>query len=122
MKNAKRILVVDDESDLVEITQSHLEEAGYQVLTASDGQEGLEVARRTKPDMIILDIAMPGMNGLEMLRILRATPGLATIPVLMLTAKGHSENIFESERLFAVDFLIKPYTYEALLYAVRKVL
>ena len=122
MKNQKCILVVDDEPDLVEITQTHLKEAGYRVFKAFDGREGLEAAKRVKPDLILLDIAMPGMDGLQMLEVLRGTPGLAAIPVLMLTARKHSDNILEAERLYAADFLIKPFTYEELLRAVRKVL
>ena len=118
----KTVLVVDDEEDLIEIVQSHLEDGGFQVVTAADGAEGLEVARRVKPDLIVLDIAMPRMTGLEMLELLRSTPGLSTIAVLMLTAQGRTENIFEAERLQAVDFLIKPFTHEELLKAVRRTL
>ena len=113
-------MVVDDEEDLIEIVQTHLQEAGYRVISASSGRDGLAAAQRFKPDLIILDIAMPGMDGLEMLERLRGTPGLATTPVLMLTARGRTENIFESERLRVVDFLIKPFTYDELVNAVRK--
>ena len=118
----KTILVVDDEKDLVEIVESHLDEAGYRIVTAEDGIEGLEVAHREKPNLIILDIKMPRMNGLEMLEALRRTPGLETIPVLMLTAQGRSTNIFEADALRAVDFIIKPFTQADLFSAVRKVL
>ena len=118
----KTVLVVDDEADLIEIVQSHLEDGGYHVVAAADGYEGLDVAKRVKPALIILDIAMPRMTGLEMLQLLRSTPGLSTTPVLMLTAQGRSENIFEAERLQAVDFLIKPFTQEELLHAVRAAL
>lgn len=117
---AKIVLIVDDEPDLVEIAQTHLESAGYTVYSAGDGKSGLETAKRLKPDLILLDISMPGMDGLEMLEVLRGTPGLAATKVLMLTARGRTENIFESQRLLAVDFLIKPFTCDELLDAVRK--
>ncbi len=116
----KTVLIIDDEPDLVEISTAHLEEAGYRVISASNGIEGLELAKKAKPDLILLDIVMPGMDGLEMLETLRGTPGLAATKVLMLTAKGRSENIFEADRLRAVDYLIKPYSYEELVIAVKK--
>lgn len=116
----KTVLIIDDEPDLVEISTTYLEEAGYRVISAGNGIEGLELARKEKPDLILLDIVMPGMDGLEMLETLRGTPGLALTRVLMLTAKGKTENIFESERLRAVDFLIKPYSYEDLVTAVKR--
>jgi DNA-binding response OmpR family regulator len=122
MSNPKIILIVDDEPDLIEIAQTYLEEAGYKVISAADGLEGLQTAKSMKPNLILLDIAMPGIDGLEMLQILRGTPGLAAIPVIMLTARGRTDNIFEADRLHAVDFLIKPFAPEDLLSIVRKVI
>lgn len=116
----KTILIIDDEPDLVEISQTHLEEAGYRVVTAANGIEGLAMAKKEKPDLILLDIVMPGMDGLEMLETLRGTPGLAATKVLMLTAKGRTDNIFEADRLRAVDYLIKPFSFEELVIAVKK--
>ncbi len=116
----KKILIIDDEPDLVEIAKSHLEGAGYLVASASNGIEGLDQAMKVKPDLILLDISMPAMDGLEMLEKLRGTPGLAATRVIMLTAKGRTQNIFEADRLRAVDFLIKPFTHQDLVTAVRK--
>lgn len=118
----KTILIVDDEPDLIEIAQTYLEEAGYRIFSATDGLKGLEMAKTEKPNLILLDIAMPGIDGLEMLQILRGTKGLAAIPVIMLTARGRTDNIFEADRLNAVDFLIKPFVPEDLLSIVRKTL
>ena len=118
----KTVLVVDDEKDLVEIVESHLDEAGYRIVTAEDGVEGLEVTKREKPGLIILDIKMPRMNGLEMLELLRRMPEFENTPVLMLTAQGRSRNIFDAEGLRAVDFIIKPFTRDELIFAVKKVL
>ena len=120
MPNPKVILIVDDEPDLIEIAQTHLESAGYGIITASNGKEGLEAAKRFKPDLILLDITMPEMDGLQMLEILRGTEGLKSMKVLMLTAKGQSSNIFEAEHLRVLDFLIKPFSCDELLEAVRK--
>ncbi len=120
MAGPKKILIVDDEPDLIEIARDHLESAGYAVFSAGDGREGLKAAKQNVPDLILLDIQMPDIDGLEMLQLLRGMPGLAATPVLMVTARGRTENIFESQRLRAVDFLIKPFTCEELLDAVRK--
>ena len=118
------ILIVDDEEDLQEIVQSHLEELGYRIIKAGDGMEGLEVLRRLnpKPALVILDIKMPRMTGLELLRVMRSSNDLVNIPVLILSAQGRSENIFEAERLRTEDFLIKPFTRDELLKSVRKAL
>ncbi len=120
MSKAKTILVIDDEPDLLEIARTHLESAGYQVITASTGREGLRAAKASLPDLIVLDIAMPEMNGLEMLEVLRGTQGIAATPVLMLTAQGRTQNIFEAEHLRVADFIIKPFTCDQLIAAVRK--
>ena len=88
-------------------------------MTAGDGVEGLEVAKREKPDLIILDIRMPRMSGLEMLDLLRGIPALASTPVLMLSAQRGSDNIFKAKRQRAVEFIIKPFTREALVKAVN---
>jgi two-component system, chemotaxis family, chemotaxis protein CheY len=116
----KTILVVDDEEDLVEIIQSHLQDARYNVVKASDGIQGLERVKESIPHLIILDLQMPRMSGMEMLAYLRRTPQFASIPVLILTAQGKIENIFEADRLRVEDFLIKPFTQEELIRSVRK--
>jgi two-component system, OmpR family, alkaline phosphatase synthesis response regulator PhoP len=86
----QRILVVDDEAHIVQVLSLKLRNAGYEVLTASDGEEGLEVALDHRPDLIITDFHMPYMTGLELCRELAAHPNTATIPVLMLTARGYA--------------------------------
>ncbi len=116
----KKILVVDDEEDLLEIVKSHVEEAGYTVFTAMGRKQGLELAKREKPHLIILDIAMPDMSGFEMLENIRGIKELWHTPVIMLTAQGQSTNIFEADRLRAVDFVIKPFTRDELLEAVHR--
>ncbi len=118
----KTVLVVDDEEDLLEIVRSHLEDSHYFVVTARDGEEGLRAAAEHKPNLIILDIAMPNMGGFEMLEMLRGIKGLAATPVLMLTAQGQSGNIFEAKRLRVAEFLIKPFTRDELIKLVSSII
>src|ERR1035437_9632385 len=87
MARRKKILVVDDERDLVELIGMNLTRNGYEVLTAHDGATGLELARKQKPDMVILDVMMPGMSGRDVTMALKSDPEMAAIPILMLTAK-----------------------------------
>src|SRR5207245_4841882 len=85
---ARKILVVDDEAVLVETIAYNLEQAGYQVITAAEGASALQAAQRETPDLVILDIMLPGMDGLEVCRQLRRESNRATTPIMMLTAKG----------------------------------
>ena len=116
----KRVLIIDDETDLLEALDSWLGSYGYEVSTAKDGAEGLSRAKELRPDLVILDISMPKMDGFEVLSLIRADTQTALTPVVMLTAKGRTENIFEAEKLRAVDFLIKPFDATELLTSVRK--
>jgi DNA-binding response OmpR family regulator len=104
----KKILIVDDESDYVEMLKMRLEAGGFDVVTASNGAEGLKTAAAEKPHVILLDIMMPGMDGRETLRALKRARETAGLPVVMLTAKGESRSIMDAQDLGAVDYLIKP--------------
>ncbi len=84
----RKILVVDDEQILVDTIAYNLQQAGYQVTTAADGASALEAAHRETPDLVILDIMLPEMDGLEVCRLLRRENNTATVPIMMLTAKG----------------------------------
>jgi DNA-binding response OmpR family regulator len=101
-----RILVVDDEERIVNFLRSKLRASGYEVLTAGNGVEGLEQARAQEPDLIVLDILMPKMDGLEMLKELRS---FSTVPVIILTAKGADADRIKGLRLGADDYLPKPF-------------
>jgi CheY-like chemotaxis protein len=92
MEQASRILVVDDNRSLVNVIEGVLRKAGYQVLTAFDGDEGLRKARAEKPDLIVLDIVMPNMNGYEVCRQLHHDPRTSPIPIVMLTVKGQIDD------------------------------
>ena len=93
MRDPARILVVDDVPDNVEILRMRLESLGYEVVTAVDGEQGLAMAREALPDLILLDIMMPGIDGLEVVRRLKADRSLPFIPVIMVTAKATPKDV-----------------------------
>ena len=84
---SQRILVVDDDRQIARLVQSYLQQSGFTVLTAYDGEEALHAIRREKPDLIVLDLMLPKRDGLEITRILRGDANLAAMPILMLTAR-----------------------------------
>ena len=108
MKQA-RILVVDDEPDLVELVRHHLAREHYEVATAGDGETGLAEARRRLPDLVVLDLMLPGIDGLEVCRRLRADPRTAHIPIVMLTAKGEESDAVIGLAQGADDYVRKPF-------------
>jgi Response regulators consisting of a CheY-like receiver domain and a winged-helix DNA-binding domain len=88
----RKILVVDDEVAIVRVLRDRLEMEGFEVLTAYDGAQGVEIARKEQPDLIIMDITMPNMDGLTATRLLREQPETAHIPIVMLTARGQESD------------------------------
>src|SRR5262245_5105885 len=105
----KKILVVDDERDLVDILAFNLRREQYDVLTAFDGEKALEIARRDAPDLVILDLMLPGMGGLEVCRRLRSEPRTSKTPVVMLTAKGEETDAVIGLSQGADDYVRKPF-------------
>jgi len=117
----KKILLIDDEEDFTEMAKNRLEKVGYEVYTAADGAEGLKKFAETKPDLVLLDIIMPGMDGLEVLHRIRSRyPEAKDVPVIMLTAKRDTESIFKSRDYRATDYIMKPFKLEELLVLVNK--
>jgi DNA-binding response OmpR family regulator len=116
---ARKILVVDDEAVLVETIAYNLEQAGYQVVTAADGVSALEAARSEHPDLIILDIMLPEMDGLEVCRQLRREDATATTPIVMLTAKTEEIDKVVGLEVGADDYVTKPFGRRELLARVR---
>jgi two-component system phosphate regulon response regulator PhoB len=106
---AKTVLVIDDEPELAKLVDYNLTKAGYLVLTARDGEAGLAAARRHSPDLVILDVMMPGLDGWEVCKRLRAEPSTAGTPVLMLTAKAEEADRVLGLELGADDYLVKPF-------------
>lgn len=118
----EKILVVDDEPDTLSLLTMTLSRANYTVVKAQDGASGLEMATRERPDLIILDVMMPGMNGLDMLRSLRSTYGGPLPPVILFTAKSRVEDVVEGMEAGAYRYLVKPTSREKLLEAVKAAL
>lgn len=104
------VLVADDEPDILELVCIRIEQFGYQVLQARDGVEALTTARREKPDLCVLDVMMPGLDGHGVARELRATPELAGVPILMLTARASAEDEVAGLTAGADAYMAKPFT------------
>lgn len=107
---AKLILVVDDEAHITHVVALKLTNAGYRVLTAGDGEEAFEVATAERPDLVITDLQMPYMSGLELSKKMRRTPELASTPVLMLTARGYALDQSELGQTNIRAVLSKPFS------------
>jgi adenylate cyclase len=122
MREKPLVLVVDDDPDNREIVELRLRSQAYDVATAEDGLDGLEKARALKPDIIILDVMMPRMDGIETLKQLKADASLPFMPVIMLTAKGDLKNVVEGLDNGADDYLVKPLEQSALLARVRSMM
>lgn len=116
----KRILLVDDEADLVEMVKFRLEANGYEVLTAGDGQTALETARREKPDMIILDVMLPKMDGYKVCGLLKKDTRYANIPIMMFTAKATDTDVKLGSEVRADAYLTKPFEPKVLLEKIKE--
>jgi DNA-binding response OmpR family regulator len=117
-----KILLVDDEKDAIELIQYNLEEAGYQVISAADGLEALRMARGSAPDLIVLDLMLPELDGLEVCKILRRDPATAGIPTIMLTAKASEVDRVLGLEIGADDYITKPFSPRELVLRVKKLL
>lgn len=116
------ILAVDDETDILKLLRYNLSNAGYGFLEAEDGPEALELARKSSPDLILLDVMLPNMDGNEVLKQLKAAPDTKGIPVIMLTAKGEEIDRVLGLELGADDYIVKPFSPRELLLRVRAVM
>ncbi len=119
---AKQILLVDDERDLVFYTKLFLEEQGYEVLEAYDGKQALEVLEDHRPDLMILDVAMPRMTGWDVLREIQDDPEKADIPVLMLTARAEDADKARGWELGVTWYQTKPFELDELAMIIERVL
>ena len=116
---AKKILIVDDETQIVDICKDYLKAAGYETITASDGVQGVALARREKPDLIVLDLMMPEMDGLDVCREIRRE---SNVPIIMLTARVEETDKLIGLELGADDYITKPFSPRELVARVRVVL
>ncbi|NOY80609.1 MAG: response regulator transcription factor [Kiritimatiellaeota bacterium] len=116
------ILVVDDERDIRDLVSYHLTRSGFMVVTAADGERALEVVRETVPDLIVLDLMLPGMDGLDVCRLLRRDPRTSHVPVVMLTARDDETDVVTGLELGANDYVAKPFSPRILVARVRAAL
>ena len=121
-KNDIRILVVDDEPDVLELVVFHLEKQQYKVAVADPGDKALKMARENLPSMLILDLMLPGINGLEICRLLKRDPKTRNIPILMLTARAAEEDRVKGLELGAHDYVTKPFSPRELVLRVKNLL
>ncbi len=116
------ILIVEDDEDILQLIKYNLENAGFDTITASDGLEALNKARRHMPDMILLDLMLPGMDGFEICKELKRGSETARIPILMLTARGEEVDRIVGLELGADDYVVKPFSPREIILRVRAVL
>ena len=118
----KKILLVDDEPEILEICRDYLKASGYEVVTAKDGAHGLSAARREKPDLVVLDLMMPGIDGWEVYRQMRADKELMEIPVIIVTAKAQSiDKVLGLQVAKVADYITKPFGPKELINSIQRV-
>jgi DNA-binding response OmpR family regulator len=113
-KAMARILVAEDEKQIADMIAFKLTSGGHQVIRAQDGEQAMTLAKGELPDLIMLDAMMPGLSGFEVLRRLKADPALRSVPVIMVTAKGHERDVLSGFRGGAVDYVVKPFSLKEL--------
>ncbi|HKQ96753.1 MAG TPA: response regulator [Candidatus Polarisedimenticolia bacterium] len=119
---SQTVLVVEDERDIVELIRINLTQAGFRVVTASNGQQGIDLARRERPDLVVLDLMLPVLPGTEVARLLRQEEKTRAIPILMLTARGSEVDRIVGLELGADDYVVKPFSPRELVLRVQAIL
>ena len=119
---ATKVLIVDDEKDLLDLVRYHLEKDGFQCLQASDGLTALRLAREQRPGLLILDLMLPGLDGLDICRQLRRDPMTASLPIIMLTAKAAEVDRVVGLEVGADDYMVKPFSPRELVARVKAIL
>ncbi len=109
-----RIIVAEDEKQIADMIAFKLTNSGHQIVRAQDGEQALQLALKDPPDLIMLDAMMPGLSGFEVLRRLKAEPTLRSVPVIMVTAKGHERDVLSGLRGGATDYIVKPFSLKEL--------
>lgn len=116
----KKILLVDDEEDIIKMNLLRLVELNYEVIYANNGRDGLEKAEKEIPDLILLDVVMPKMDGLQTLAKLKSSPKTSHIPVIMLTGLGKEDVLNRARASGAADFIEKPFNVDMLMEAIKR--
>jgi len=117
--NSKKILVVDDEELTTQLAKTFLEKHGFQVIIAYDGEAGLNLAEAENPDLILLDVMLPTMDGFAVCKKLKENEKFKNTPILMFTAKGLSSDIEKGEAVGADEYIVKPFSGKALVATIR---
>lgn len=118
----KRILLIEDENRILVVLQKRLESAGYEVLTATDGKMGFNKARTEKPDLILLDLILPEMDGYQICNFLKRDKRFQHIPIIILTARSQEKDMEEAKKAGADAYFTKPFNYEELLAKIAELL
>lgn len=118
--NTPKILIIDDEIDLVETIRFPLELEGYQIMVAYNGEEGLQLARREKPDLIILDLMLPKIDGYKICRFLKFDEKYKHIPIIMLTARSQEKDRLLGKETGADEYITKPFDLDDLVNKIKK--
>lgn len=122
MSDKKRILLVEDEANLRELVKARLEANGYEVATVADGFNAIVQARRLRPDLIILDLMIPNIDGYAVCRVLKSTPELSSIPIIMFTARTSLDDMRRGKEMGADAYLTKPFRPEEMLDKIQELL
>jgi two-component system phosphate regulon response regulator PhoB len=109
-----KILLAEDDKQIADMISFKLSNSGHQVVRAQDGEQAVKLAAREKPDLILLDAMMPGLSGFEVLRRLKADSAVRSIPIIMVTAKGHERDVLTGLRGGAIDYIVKPFSLKEL--------
>jgi len=115
------IVVADDDIDIRELLSHRLEMAGYSVMTASDGVQALSLIREVRPRLVLLDVSMPQLSGLEVLQVLKSENGLAIIPVILLTGRSDHEEVARGRQFGAIDYVVKPFSVKDLVLRIAEI-
>jgi two-component system, OmpR family, alkaline phosphatase synthesis response regulator PhoP len=118
----KKILVVDDEEHIQELIKFNLEKNSYKVITADNGKDAFEIAKEQQPDLVLLDLMLPGMDGLEVCKAIRRENSIASMPIIMITARGEELDKILGLELGADDYITKPFSVRELLARVKAIL
>jgi len=115
----KKILIVEDEHDILQLVKLYVEKEGFRTVSATTGTEGLRQVKQEKPDLVVLDLMLPGIDGLEVCKRLRATPETALLPIIMLTAKAEESDTVVGLELGADDYITKPFSPKTLVARIK---
>ncbi len=118
----EKIVVIEDEADIREVTEYNLTREGYQVHASPDGEQGLQLVKKVVPDLVLLDLMLPGLDGIEVCRALKSDPLTRAVPVIMVTAKGEESDIVLGLGMGADDYVTKPFSPKELIARVKAVL